>query len=247
MKVLTDCVKTIMPCLMFSYEKPWPFGLSRDNWVSYFFAALIVLAALNSIDAAATSLVSSLPEWLRAPFYVITRAGKSDWIFIPSILITILGVAALKLGVWKSMKEGIAKATWWAFFVIAGVGVPGLTALLFKRLIGRARPVHLAELGPLYFQPVLNDWSFQSFPSGDSTTIFALAAVLMFLIPKLRFWFFIGAILVGLSRIMVGMHFPSDVFGGMLTGMLGAYAVRNYFATKGWLFVSNGAGGYRLA
>jgi undecaprenyl-diphosphatase len=34
------------------------------------------------------------------------------------------------------------------------------------------------------------------------------------------------------------MHYPSDVFGGLVVGMLGAYLVRNLFARRGWLFVT---------
>ena len=43
-------------------------------------------------------------------------------------------------------------------------------------------------------------------------------------------------IVVAVSRVPVGMHYPTDVFAGMIVGMLGAYLVRNLFARRNWLF-----------
>jgi len=68
-----------------------------------------------------------------------------------------------------------------------------------------------------------------SFPSGHTTTIFVLAAVLS---SGLRSrsataLLLIGAFLVGFSRIAVGAHWPLDVLGGILcgwaSGLLGLY------------------------
>jgi len=50
------------------------------------------------------------------------------------------------------------------------------------------------------------------------------------------------AILVGISRVAVSAHFPSDVVGGAILGVLGAYLVRWAFARRGWLFVIDGDG-----
>ena len=67
-----------------------------------------------------------------------------------------------------------------------------------------------------------------SFPSGHTTTIFALAAVLcmQFHHNGWRALFFLTAVLVGISRAAVGVHWPLDIlagaFGGWLSGIMGS-------------------------
>lgn len=60
----------------------------------------------------------------------------------------------------------------------------------------------------------------QSFPSGHTTTAFALAIALGSFFPKLRVYFVAAACLVGFSRIYVGAHYPFDVLGGAVLGVL---------------------------
>ena len=78
--------------------------------------------------------------------------------------------------------------------------------------------------------------NFQSFPSGHTTTAIALAFVVGFLWPRLFPYFLAIGVVVGISRVPVGMHYPTDVFAGLVVGMLGAYLVRNIFARRGVLF-----------
>ena len=44
------------------------------------------------------------------------------------------------------------------------------------------------------------------------------------------------AILVAVSRVVVGAHFPTDVAAGAVVGALLTYLVRNAFAARRWLF-----------
>ena len=97
----------------------------------------------------------------------------------------------------------------------------GLAALLvngLKHLIGRPRPkfAHSADWD------VAPSWvsGFDSFPSGHSAASFAVATVL-----AKRFPFF-GSLCLGvaafvmLSRVLRGSHFPTDVVGGAIVGVL---------------------------
>lgn len=70
-----------------------------------------------------------------------------------------------------------------------------------------------------------------SFPSGHAAFFFALAMVVYFYNKKWGIWFFLAAILMGLSRIIAGVHYPSDIIGGAIIGIFTAYLIF-YFSKK---------------
>lgn len=231
---------------MINSTKYWPFGLSSSYLPRFIAITLLIFSALIFLDVPVTMLAKFSPLWLKTPFAFITHIGDAEWILIPSLFIAVLGVILLRTGAkfisTPSLKLWSASAGF-IFFVTAG---PGLVANILKRIIGRARPIHLEELGQFHFQPVINDWTFQSIPSGHTSTMFAFATGIMFMFPKLRWPAFILAALVGLSRIIIGMHYPTDVFAGMLFGVIAAFAVRNICLAKGWMFTKNIDGNIQL-
>ena len=56
------------------------------------------------------------------------------------------------------------------------------------------------------------------------------------LAPRLRPLFLLGALTIGISRVIVGAHYPSDVAAGLLLGLWTAVATAFFFARKEWLF-----------
>jgi undecaprenyl-diphosphatase len=87
---------------------------------------------------------------------------------------------------------------------------------LGKTLVHRHRPfVH--QLGP----PA----STHSFPSGHTATSFACAVVLASFAPRLRVPLYALAALIAFSRLYNGDHFPLDVLGGAVLGVVVAAAV----------------------
>jgi undecaprenyl-diphosphatase len=97
----------------------------------------------------------------------------------------------------------------------------GLTALLvngLKHLVGRPRP-KFAHSGEWEFAPT---WvsGFDSFPSGHSAASFAVATVLAKRFPAFGPICIGIAAFVALSRILRGSHFPTDVLGGVVFGVL---------------------------
>ena len=74
-----------------------------------------------------------------------------------------------------------------------------------------------------------------SFPSGHATFFFAMATAVYLYNKKWGIGFFIAATLMGASRVIAGIHYPSDIVGGALIGAAVAFAtfhIVRYFPTS---------------
>ncbi len=88
--------------------------------------------------------------------------------------------------------------------------------LALKNIVGRIRPYEMVQgLIPLIGRP--GDYSF---PSGHTASSFAAAWVLYRRLPK-RFGIpaLVLAGLIGVSRLYVGVHYPTDVLAGFISGI----------------------------
>jgi undecaprenyl-diphosphatase len=122
--------------------------------------------------------------------------------------------------------------------LLKGLGVRGLAVLLgaaavtqlLKHLIGRPRP-RFAHSDDLIVGPSLAS-GLDAFPSGHTLSAFGAAALVAWFVPALKIPLFLTAGLVGLSRVLRGSHFPTDVFAaailGVLVGTLGATGFRRW-------------------
>jgi undecaprenyl-diphosphatase len=148
------------------------------------------------------------PSWMRIWMVAATHAGDG-WLWCGAGLVILLageperfhalGAAALAVG--------------------AGI-------LLFqslKRLFGRKRP---CAIEPHVWSTLLPPDQF-SFPSGHTITAFAAAVSLGIYYPAILPVLLFCAASIGLSRIVLGMHFLSDVVAGAAIGSgLGVAAAR---------------------
>ena len=73
--------------------------------------------------------------------------------------------------------------------------------------------------------PLLDKTDY-SFPSGHATFFMALALAIFFSHKKAGYVFIFFALLIGIARIIAGVHFPADILGGFILGILTAYFVR---------------------
>jgi len=105
-------------------------------------------------------------------------------------------------------------------FLLAGLSY-GVNAALFKALkyaIFRSRP-HLLNEAVLRMDPSLSLATDPSFPSGHAAIAFMIAAFFSVRHPRWSPIFLALALMVGLSRVYLGLHYPSDVLAGAAVGL----------------------------
>ena len=116
------------------------------------------------------------------------------------------------------------------FLVFASSGVAYVFSKILKILIHTNRP--FVEFSNVQ---VLGSATGFAFPSGHATFFMALAIAIFLLHKKAGYIFIIFALLIGLARIVAGVHFPVDILGGFVLGAgisyLVAYLAKNVYNT----------------
>jgi membrane-associated phospholipid phosphatase len=113
----------------------------------------------------------------------------------------------------------------WAITMAIGLGLVGAIMQAIKLLVKRPRPIGFWQAHARHKDP-------NSFPSGHAARSFMLAVVTTGIGPAwLAVLLWIWAPLVSLSRVSMGMHFLSDVIGGMLLALIVGLA---------WLLIHEG-------
>lgn len=195
-------------------------------------AVVVILAAMFALDAAAIAYQRGLPPWLRPIAQQVSDFGRSGWFLIPTGAAVVVLAASASDRIGRFAYLTMAAITVRLSFVFLAIGLPGLVVTIGKRLIGRARPRYLELMGPVEFFPFSWRPDFASLPSGHSTTAFAAAIAVGSLFPRSRPFIWTYAVLVALSRVALGAHYPSDVVAGIFVGASGALLVRYWFATR---------------
>lgn len=133
--------------------------------------------------------------------------------------LTVLGDerVALALALFLSYRH---PRVFWTLICAALVAIAYSRGL--KPLVDAARPP--AVLTADAFQLIGEGHRSESFPSGHSVTAAVLFGVLAYFSPRWRLALSIVAVIVGLSRVAVGVHWPVDVLAGLAGGALAALA-----------------------
>jgi undecaprenyl-diphosphatase len=103
-----------------------------------------------------------------------------------------------------------------------------MTDLAIKPIVARARPFEAAVATRVIDRRPLT----YSFPSGHAASSFAAAVTLSRLWPAGGGALWVLAILVSLSRIYVGVHYPLDVIGGAILGIASAWIAHRAIAPR---------------
>jgi undecaprenyl-diphosphatase len=141
--------------------------------------------------------------WLTAGFKLVSRLG--DGVLWGAVAVTLLLVGGTR----ERAAVGAA--------AVAAVLAIALFSIM-KRVIRRPRPFERwSDLSCLMMPP-----DRFSFPSGHTLTAFAMYGSLGGLLPVLVPLLLTSAVLIGLSRVYLGAHYPTDVLvGGLLGTLLG--------------------------
>ncbi|MGN0182685.1 MAG: phosphatase PAP2 family protein [Candidatus Ornithomonoglobus sp.] len=109
--------------------------------------------------------------------------------------------------------------------ILAGLLIGALIGnIILKPFIARPRPCWVNSSVSLLI-PTPRDYSF---PSGHTLSAFITAFILMYIDRRLGCAVMPIAVLIAFSRLYLYVHYPSDVFGGMILGMLIAKLVYVY-------------------
>lgn len=99
--------------------------------------------------------------------------------------------------------------------------------LTIKPLVARIRPFDVYPIDLLIKAP--HDYSF---PSGHTAVSFASAYVLGKCYPKMKVPVYILASLIAFSRLVLFVHYPTDVIGGLVIGLICGFVSMRYFKFK---------------
>jgi undecaprenyl-diphosphatase len=151
------------------------------------------------------------PRWVRFCALAATRAGDGWLWYATGLLVLLFG---------REMRWAAVAAAGSAALIGAAVFVS------IKRISGRKRP---CEIAPHCWATLLPPDRF-SFPSGHTITAFAVGITFGLFFPSLMPVMLFFAVGIALSRVLLGMHFLSDVVAGAALGTVVGVASFTVFA-----------------
>lgn len=209
----------------------------RLAWIPYTLTAvnLIVLAFLI-FDEPLGQAARNLPAPLVMVAGTVTDAGR-----LISIIVAIATVSAVCLLVASRLtnarrRHNIRYIRRITAYVALSVLSASAAVHILKYAIGRARPLLYEQYGIFDFEPFKGGFLYQSFPSAHSAHVGAFFTALALLFPRFRPVFIGLGLWLGATRIIIGVHYPSDVMAGLALGCWFALATAAIFSRFGLIF-----------
>lgn len=133
--------------------------------------------------------------------------------YFPYLVILTIFLACL-----FSFRRRLVGLLWFDVILLAG-GIAWFLASLLKYNLVSPRPfIFWSSIHPLFLAG-----SLESFPSGHAVFFGALAGGLLVLNRRAGLLVLLAALIIGLARVVAGVHWPSDIASGLVFGALAGY------------------------
>jgi len=157
-----------------------------------------------------SSFILALQKWLASGAGHALVGLTARWfiyLYVPFML-------AARLS--RSLKHAVIEALWSAALAFA-------LSTTFAMIIGRVRPYMAIKDVAAIVPPNIQTGSF---PSSHTAVAFAIASAIAFKDVPLGIAAFLIAFLIAFGRVAAGMHYPTDVLGGAMLGIIAFFLVR---------------------
>lgn len=199
-------------------------------------ALLLGVFSAAFLDVPVARMALQSPPSLRAVAQRFSDLGLSNYMLIGSAIVMLAVYLLRRRPAFAQKRAALDLLGERAWFIFATVALSGILVQVLKHLVGRARPKGIATLDAFHFDAFSIKASLASFPSGHSTSIFALAMAVSLIAPRFRVPAFGLAILVALARVVLAAHFVSDIVAGAALGLITTVALAGVFADRAVAF-----------
>jgi undecaprenyl-diphosphatase len=204
----------------------------RRNRLLWLGGILAMVLAFTVDQPIARAVAGMNPAVLRIARFV-TWFGQGGVTLYPTGIAILLGLVGCYL--MPGFAERLAGPIRQLAAIFITVAAAGLADDALKIVFGRARPYVWLSGDDTGFGFFRYGAKFASFPSGHTTTSVAAALALSAVFPRFRPLFLSVAVLIALSRIVLDVHYLSDVIAGALLGAAVAFWALKSGKIMGWL------------
>lgn len=178
---------------------------------------------IESLEQIDRSLFLAINSWHSHLFDVVMVYVTEIWVFLPLFALWIYMVYN---------KYGVKKLFVLLGFLLLLIALTDQTSNFVKHSVKRYRPSHNLEIQAQIHSVDNYKGGQYGFFSGHAANTFGIATLLFFLFRDKAMWFrsifFLWAGITAYSRIYLGVHYPSDIFVGMLVGIVWAMIVYEF-------------------
>lgn len=133
------------------------------------------------------------------------------WLIVVEVALALVCLFSKRV----ELRHAVQESAWSA-------GIAVIITTILSHLVLRARPYLASSSVALLIPPPFNT----SFPSGHTSAAFAMASALFIADRRIGTVAFVLATLVAFGRVSAGVHYPSDILGGMIVALIGIGIVR---------------------